>query len=114
MSIENDDFNVENFMLRYKLNLQLELKEAGYSTYRLRQEKIIPESTLQKLRAGNTSITLESLNTICNILQCQPGDILEWIPEDSTPGSSPRVETVGTESTSWNRRWAAETTPAVR
>ena len=75
-------------MLRYKVNLQQELKEAGYSTYRLRQEKILPESTLQKLRTGNTAITLDSFNTICNILQCQPGDILEWIPEDSTAGSA--------------------------
>lgn len=70
-------------MLHYKLNLQIKLKEAGYSTYRLRQEKVLPESTLQKLRAGSTSITLESLNTICNILQCQPGDILEWVPEEN-------------------------------
>ena len=73
-------------MLRYKVNLQQKIKEAGYSTYRLRQEKILPESTLQKLRTGNTTINMESFNTICNILQCQPGDILEWVPEDSAPG----------------------------
>lgn len=69
-------------MLRYKINLQAVLKEAGYSSYRLRKEKFMSESTVQKLRSGDTSITLESLNTICNILCCQPGDILEWVPED--------------------------------
>ena len=69
-------------MLRYKVNLQQELKEAGYSTYRLRQEKLLPESTVQKLRTGNMSLSFATLNTICNILQCQPGDILEWVPEE--------------------------------
>ena len=82
-------------MLRYKTDLQQKIKEAGYSTYRLRQEKLLPESTLQKLRTGNTAINMESFNTICNILQCQPGDILEWVPEPSTPGD-PACETVGT------------------
>lgn len=69
-------------MLRYKINLQQTLKEAGYSTYRLRQEKLLPESTVQKLRTGNMSLSFATLNTICNILQCQPGDILEWVPEE--------------------------------
>ena len=39
-------------MLKYKMNIQEALKEAGYSTYRLRQEKLLPESTVQKLRRG--------------------------------------------------------------
>lgn len=69
-------------MIRYKTNLQQRLKEAGYSTYRLRKEKLLPESTVQKLRTGNTTITLESLNVVCSILRCQPGDILEWAAED--------------------------------
>ena len=69
-------------MLRYKTNLQQRLKEAGYSTYRLRKERLLPESTVQKLRTGNTTITLESLNVVCSILHCQPGDILEWAAED--------------------------------
>lgn len=69
-------------MLQYKVNVQQQLKEAGYSTYRLRREKLLPESTVQKLRTGNTTITLESLNVVCNILRCQPGDLLEWIAEE--------------------------------
>ena len=69
-------------MLKYKMNIQEALKEAGYSTYRLRQEKLLPESTVQKLRRGNTTITLESLGVICDLLQCQPGDLIEWDPEE--------------------------------
>ena len=74
------------FMLVYKINIQQELKEAGYSTYRLRKEKLLSESTVQKLRLGDMSLSFATLNIICNILQCQPGDILEWVPEDSAPG----------------------------
>lgn len=73
-------------MLRYKVNLQQKLKDAGYSTYRLRQEKLLPESTVHKLRTGNMALSFATLNIICSLLQCQPGDILEWVPEDGTPG----------------------------
>ena len=76
------------FMLVYKINIQQELKEAGYSTYRLRKEKLLSESTVQKLRLGDMSLSFATLNIICNILQCQPGDILEWVPEDSAPGDT--------------------------
>ena len=37
---------------------------------------------MQRLRTGSTAITVESLGILCNILRCQPGDILEWAAED--------------------------------
>ncbi|MDE7261551.1 MAG: helix-turn-helix transcriptional regulator [Oscillospiraceae bacterium] len=67
-------------MLRYKINILEELKKAGYSTYRMRQEKVLSESTLQRIREGSTVITMESLGVICDILQCQPGNLVEWVP----------------------------------
>lgn len=69
-------------MLQYKTNVLQELKNAGYSTYRIRAEKILSEGTMQRLRTGSTAITVESLGILCNILRCQPGDILEWAAED--------------------------------
>lgn len=69
-------------MLRYKINVLKDLKNAGYSTYRIRAEKILSEGTMQRLRTGSTAINVESLGVLCNILQCQPGDILEWVPEE--------------------------------
>ena len=68
-------------MLQYKMNVLQELKNAGYSTYRIRAEKILSEGTMQRLRTGSTAITVESLGILCNILRCQPGDILEWTAE---------------------------------
>ena len=68
-------------MLQYKIDVLQELKNAGYSTYRIRAEKILSEGTMQCLRTGSTAITVESLGILCNILRCQPGDILEWAAE---------------------------------
>ena len=69
-------------MLRYKMDILQNLKIAGYSTYLIRAEKILSEGTMQRRRTGSTAITVESLGILCNILRCQPGDILEWVAED--------------------------------
>ena len=65
-------------MIRYKVDILQELKNAGYSSYRLQKEKLLATSTLNKLRSGDTTITVVSLNAICDMLECQPGDLLEW------------------------------------
>ena len=59
-----------------------ELKEKGYTSYKLRKDKIMGEAQIQKIRNGEIA-SKETLNTICKLLQCQPGDILEYI-EDIT------------------------------
>lgn len=66
--------------VRYKLDVLAALKDAGYSTYRLRKEKLLPEGTIQHLRDG-TGISFESLGVICRLLGKQPGDILEYQDE---------------------------------
>ncbi|MEY8425541.1 helix-turn-helix transcriptional regulator [Lachnospiraceae bacterium 38-14] len=67
-------------MLKYKIDILEKLKENGYTTYRLRKDKIIGESQIQKIRNGELA-SKETLNTICRLLHCQPGDILEYIEE---------------------------------
>lgn len=69
-------------MLRYKIDVLAALKKAGYSSYRICKEKPFSEGTMQKLRKQDIHITLESLNAICNLLRCQPGDLIEWIPKE--------------------------------
>lgn len=63
-------------MIVYKDILQ-KLKEAGYNTTRLRREKIIPESTIDRLR-HNKPITTETIDIICNLTKLQVGDLLEY------------------------------------
>lgn len=54
---------------------------AGYTTYRIRREKLIPESTMQKLRSGG-SVTTETIDTLCHLLHCQPGDLMKYVDDE--------------------------------
>ena len=60
------------------------LKEKGYSSYRLRKEKLISQSTLQKLRTGDGIIDSRTITRLCEMLDCQPGDIMEYMPDESS------------------------------
>ena len=66
--------------LKYKINVLDALKEKGFTTYSLRKNKAISESTIQKLREGK-GIAWEGIETLCMLLDCQPADIIEYIPE---------------------------------
>lgn len=66
--------------LRYKMDVLAALKEKGYTTYKIRQEKLLSESTLQKLRSG-VGVSWESLETLCALLDCQPSEIFEYSKE---------------------------------
>lgn len=61
----------------YKTDVLGKLKAAGYSTYKLRKEKILAESVIQRIRS-NEPITWDKMAIVCELLDCQPGDILEY------------------------------------
>ena len=62
---------------RYKVNIMDKLKEKGYSSTRLRREKLLGESYMSQLRRGDM-ISWAALDVVCSLLDCQPGDILEF------------------------------------
>ena len=66
--------------IRYKINVLAALKEAGYNTGRIRKEKIFNETAVQTIRDGKI-VNGANLNKICQLLNCQPGDILEYVKE---------------------------------
>lgn len=68
-------------MLRYKIDILESLKKVGFTSYKIRKEKIIGEAQMQKIRTGEIA-SKETLNTLCKLMNCQPGDILEYVPED--------------------------------
>lgn len=70
-------------MLKYKMNVLDLLKESGYNTTRLRKEKLLNESAIQYLREGKP-IGAIALNKICEMLNVQPGDILEFVPDSNS------------------------------
>jgi putative transcriptional regulator len=67
--------------LRFKVKVLDVLKEKGFSTYILRKEKLLSESTIQKLRAGE-GVSWENIETLCRLLDCQPSDFMEYVTDD--------------------------------
>lgn len=68
-------------MIKYKTDIFQLLKEHGYNQTRIQKERLLPAQTAQNIKAGK-SITLETLNKICIMCKCQPGDLVEVIPTD--------------------------------
>ena len=68
-------------MLQYKLDIVQRLGEKGYNPRKIRNDRILAESTMTKLRRKQP-ISWENIDTICCLLRCQPGDLLEWIDDD--------------------------------
>ena len=67
--------------MRYKIDVMQVLKEAGYNTNRIRKEKLLSEGVLQALRE-NRYIALQNISKICELLNCQPADLLVYKKED--------------------------------
>lgn len=59
------------------------LKEKGYTTYKIRKEKIIGQATLQKLQTEKGNIDTRTIKHLCKVLECQPGDIMEYVPDEN-------------------------------
>lgn len=69
-------------MLKYKFPVMPELSKKGYSARRLRNERLLAESTMTKLRHA-APISWDNIDTICRLLQCQPGELLQWVSDDT-------------------------------
>jgi putative transcriptional regulator len=75
-------------MIRFRLAEIL--KERGWTPYRLSQVTGLTAPTLYRLadpelRFGR--FTTDTLDRLCEALDVQPGDLLEWVPDE---GGRPR------------------------
>ena len=57
------------------------LQEKGWTTYKIRKEKLIGQGTLTALKNGTGGLDSKTISKICKTLECQPGDIMEYIPD---------------------------------
>ena len=64
--------------LRYKIDILSALKNKGYSTTRIREEKLIGQSYLQQLRHDEL-VSWKTIDTLCRLLECNVGDIVEYV-----------------------------------
>ena len=63
------------------MDILLALKEAGYNTTtKLRKEKLLAEGVIQSLRESKY-ISLQNIDKICGLLDCQPADLIEYVKE---------------------------------
>lgn len=58
------------------------LKARGYTTYKIRKEKLIGQGTLTAIKNGTGGLDSKTIARLCEVLECQPGDIMEYTSED--------------------------------
>lgn len=74
-------------MLRYKIDVLAAIKAAGYNTTQIHKSAtagvhtLLGTSALQKLRQRKM-VGTKALDQICTMLHCQPGDLVEWCPNE--------------------------------
>lgn len=69
----------------FNINVLETLKNKGYTTYTLQKKLKIPGAIVNKLKNNDPmEFNLSTINKICALLDCQPGDILEYMPDDAS------------------------------
>ena len=68
-------------MIKYDKMFAL-FKQKGYNYSSIRRDKLIPEGTLQAIREGRGGLSHKVIDRVCEVLECQPGDIMEWVPDE--------------------------------
>ncbi len=57
------------------------MKNKGITQYALINQYNVSAGQLSRLRK-NQNISSHTINTLCDILDCQPGDLMEYIREE--------------------------------
>lgn len=58
------------------------MEQQGWTTYKIRQEKLIGQGTLTALKKGTGGLDSKTISKICKALNCQPGDLMEYVPDE--------------------------------
>ena len=64
--------------IQYKIDIKEEKKSKGYSSTKIREEKLIGQSYLQQIRHGEL-VSWKTIDTLCSLLDCQVGDLVEYV-----------------------------------
>ena len=57
------------------------LVKKSITTYKIRKDNLISQAALTKMKNGNGNIDTRTLERLCAVLHCQPGDIMEYVEE---------------------------------
>jgi len=64
-------------MIIYK-NVIEKLRDAGYTSYKIRETKVLSEGTMQAFRT-NKPVNLKTIDALCQLLRCRIEDVVEVI-----------------------------------
>ena len=68
------------------------LDEKGWTTYKIRKEKLIGQGTLTALKNGTGGLDSKTIARLCKVLNCQPGDLMEYVPDKEDEGLESRCQ----------------------
>ncbi len=63
------------------------MKEKGITSYVCKRDNIIGQATYKKIMEDG-DIDTRTIAKLCEVLNCQPGDILEYIPASDKQSSN--------------------------
>jgi putative transcriptional regulator len=63
------------------------LKDRGITTYNIRKDNLISQAALTKMKNNTGSIDTRTLERLCALLNCQPGDLMEYVPSTASDGA---------------------------
>lgn len=78
----------------YKVDVLSELKNKGISSYRMRKDNIMGERTMKQLR-NRQLVSWANMTKICEMLDCQPGDLLAYVPDAAVGANADKEESEG-------------------
>ncbi len=68
-------------MIKFRVRVQLALKEMNQKD--LAEKTGIRPSTISAICTGTVKhLPIEALDKICAVLECQPSDLMEYIPDE--------------------------------
>ena len=68
--------------IQYKVDILAALRDKGYSSTKIRDQKLIGQSYLQQLRHGEL-VSWKTIDTLCELLECQVGDLVEYVKDEA-------------------------------
>lgn len=59
------------------------MEKRGITSYTIKRDGIIGQATFRKIKEGG-HIDTRTIEKLCEYLNCQPGDIMEYVKEEDT------------------------------
>lgn len=69
-------------MIKYDKLFML-LAEKGYNPTRVKNEGILSQSTIARIKKGEGGLAHENINKLCTILHCDVSDLMEFVFDET-------------------------------